>query len=116
MLAATGSEEFWTPWLIVGFIGQFIFGLRFVVQWIATERAKRSVVPVAFWYLSLLGTVITLTYAIYRLDPVFIASFSLNLIIYVRNLYFIHRKPPVGETAEPSAEARSGSENQSSSS
>ncbi|MGC9453495.1 MAG: lipid-A-disaccharide synthase N-terminal domain-containing protein [Phycisphaerae bacterium] len=103
MLAATGSAEVWTPWLIVGFVGQFIFGLRFVVQWIATERARRSVVPVAFWYLSLVGTVITLTYAIYRLDPVFIASFSLNMVIYVRNLYFIHRKPPVGEAAAASS-------------
>jgi lipid-A-disaccharide synthase-like uncharacterized protein len=99
MLAATVSGEVWTPWLIVGFVGQFIFGLRFIVQWIATERAKRSVVPVAFWYLSLAGTVITLAYAIYRLDPVFIASFSLNMVIYGRNLYFIHRRPAVGEAA-----------------
>ena len=87
------SAEAWNVWTIVGFVGQAIFGLRFVVQWIATERRRKSVVPVAFWYLSLLGTVILLTYAIYRLDPVFIAGFSLNMIIYLRNLYFIHRGP-----------------------
>jgi len=91
-MAAIGTET-WSLWTLVGFVGQFIFGLRFVVQWIATERKRRSVVPVAFWYLSLLGTVVLLTYAIYRLDPVFIAGFSLNMVIYLRNLYFIHRKP-----------------------
>jgi len=98
------STEPWTIWIAVGFVGQVVFGLRFVVQWIATERQRKSVVPVAFWYLSLLGTVILLTYAIYRMDPVFIAGFSLNMVIYVRNLYFIHRKPPApaeaGETTE----------------
>ena len=76
-------------WIAVGFIGQVIFGLRFVVQWIATERKRESVIPVAFWYLSLLGTIILLAYSIYLRDPVFIAGFSLNMIIYLRNLYFI---------------------------
>lgn len=80
-------------WLGVGFAGQVVFGLRFVVQWIATERKRESVVPVAFWYLSLIGTIILLAYAIYKVDPVFIAGFSLNMIIYLRNLYFIRRKP-----------------------
>ena len=81
-------------WLAIGFAGQAVFGLRFIVQWIATEREKQSVVPVAFWYLSLAGTVILLAYAVYRVDIVFILGFSLNMIIYLRNLYFIHRKPP----------------------
>jgi len=89
-------------WTAVGFVGQAVFGLRFVVQWIATERRRKSVVPVAFWYLSLLGTIILLTYAIHKLDPVFIAGFSVNMIIYLRNLYFIHRKPP-GHEADPPA-------------
>lgn len=80
-------------WLMVGFIGQFFFCLRFVVQWIATEKAKKSVIPLAFWYLSLVGTLILLAYSIYKKDPVFIAGFSLNLIIYMRNLYFIHIHP-----------------------
>lgn len=80
-------------WIAVGFVGQVVFGLRFLVQWIATERQKKVVIPVAFWYMSLIGTVILLSYAIYKVDPVFIAGFSLNMIIYVRNLYFVHRKP-----------------------
>ena len=80
-------------WLVVGFAGQVVFGSRFIVQWIATERAKKSVIPLAFWYLSLGGTIVTLAYAIFRRDPVFIASFSLNMIIYMRNLYFIHLHP-----------------------
>jgi lipid-A-disaccharide synthase-like uncharacterized protein len=77
-------------WVSVGLIGQVVFGLRFIVQWIATEKQKRSVIPVGFWYLSLAGSLILLAYAIYRCDPVFILGFSLNLLIYVRNLYFIH--------------------------
>ena len=80
-------------WMGVGFFGQALFGLRFVVQWIATERQKKSVIPVAFWYISLMGTIVLLAYAIHRLDPVFIAGFSLNMIIYLRNLYFIHLHP-----------------------
>ena len=96
--------ETWTLWTAVGFVGQVIFGLRFVVQWIASERKRRSVVPVAFWYLSLLGTVILLTYAIYRMDPVFIAGFSLNMVIYLRNLYFIHRRAPVRGEADETTE------------
>jgi lipid-A-disaccharide synthase-like uncharacterized protein len=94
MLSLTGKDL----WMAVGFVGQVIFGLRFIVQWIATERQKRSVVPVAFWYFSLAGSIILLSYSIYRRDPVFMAGFALNLLIYLRNLYFIHRKP-AGETA-----------------
>lgn len=89
MPAITASDV----WMVLGFTGQVLFGLRFVVQWIATERRKRSVIPVAFWYLSLAGSIVLLAYSIHRRDPVFIAGFSLNLIIYVRNLYFIHRRP-----------------------
>jgi lipid-A-disaccharide synthase-like uncharacterized protein len=85
------AENVWTA---VGFAGQVVFGSRFLVQWIATERRKKSVVPTAFWYLSLVGTVILLTYSIYRLDAVFIAGFSLNMLVYLRNLYFIHRSVP----------------------
>lgn len=99
-------------WMAVGFAGQVVFGLRFVVQWIATERQKKSVVPVMFWYLSLLGSVILLAYAIYLRNPVFIAGFSLNLIIYVRNLYFIHfhhPSPPQGPNADPAGSEGDGS-------
>jgi lipid-A-disaccharide synthase-like uncharacterized protein len=69
------------------------------VQWIATEIRRQSVIPLAFWYLSLGGTVILLSYSIYRRDWVFIAGFSLNMIIYLRNLYFIHRGPGAGAPA-----------------
>ena len=86
-------------WLMIGFVGQVIFGTRFLVQWIATERKRQSVVPVAFWYLSLVGSVLLLAYSIYRFDVVFMAGFSLNLLIYLRNLYFIHRKPEGGTEA-----------------
>lgn len=80
-------------WILVGFFGQFVFMMRFVVQWIASERKKQSVVPVAFWYLSLAGSLITIVYSVYRKDPVFTFAFCLNILIYMRNLYFIHRKP-----------------------
>jgi lipid-A-disaccharide synthase-like uncharacterized protein len=88
-------------WYVVGFVGQFIFMMRFVVQWIATERKKQVVVPLAFWYLSLVGSLITIVYAVYRRDPVFTAAFCLNILIYMRNLYFIHGKPKAPEASAP---------------
>ena len=78
-------------WLAIGIAGQLLFTARFVVQWIASEREKRSVIPIAFWYLSLVGSLILLSYAIYRRDPVFILGFSLNSLIYIRNLWLIYR-------------------------
>lgn len=78
-------------WVIFGFLAQAVFASRFVVQWIASERAGRSVVPTVFWYLSLLGTAMLTIYAVYRKDPVFIMGQSLNSIIYVRNLMLIYR-------------------------
>ncbi|MDC0074924.1 lipid-A-disaccharide synthase N-terminal domain-containing protein [Alphaproteobacteria bacterium] len=79
-------------WLIVGFIGQGMFASRFWFQWIASERQKKSIIPVIFWYLSIAGGLILLTYAIYREDPVFIVGQSTGLLIYSRNLYFIYRE------------------------
>ena len=76
-------------WLAIGFIGQGLFAMRFVVQWIHSERRRESVVPLAFWYFSLAGGATLLTYAIYRLDPVFITGQSLGLLIYSRNLALI---------------------------
>jgi lipid-A-disaccharide synthase-like uncharacterized protein len=81
-------------WMAVGFVGQVFFGLRFVVQWIASERRKQSVVPLAFWYLSVVGSVILLAYAVYLRNPVFIAGYSLNLLIYIRNLWIIFHASP----------------------
>lgn len=81
------------PWVIIGFVGQFLFMMRFVVQWMASERAKKSVMPVAFWFFSLGGGTVLLIYALYQKDPVFIAGQGLGLIIYLRNLAFIFKKP-----------------------
>jgi lipid-A-disaccharide synthase-like uncharacterized protein len=82
-----------TWWVVVGFAGQALFTARFLVQWISSERARASVIPVAFWYFSLGGGLILLSYAIYRKDPVFIVGQLTGVFIYLRNLYFIHREP-----------------------
>jgi lipid-A-disaccharide synthase-like uncharacterized protein len=76
-------------WVILGFVAQGFFTMRFVVQWIASERARKSVIPVAFWFFSIGGGVLLLVYALYRRDPVFIAGQALGLVVYTRNLYFI---------------------------
>jgi lipid-A-disaccharide synthase-like uncharacterized protein len=76
-------------WVVLGFAAQALFSMRFLVQWIASERARQSVMPVAFWFFSIGGGVLLLVYALYRKDPVFIAGQSLGLVVYVRNLYFI---------------------------
>lgn len=77
-------------WLSIGFIGQSLFFMRFFVQWIASERAKKSVIPNAFWYFSLSGGFVLTVYALYRQDPVFILGQGMGLLIYMRNLYFLH--------------------------
>jgi lipid-A-disaccharide synthase-like uncharacterized protein len=79
-------------WLALGFLGQACFFSRFLVQWLASERAGRSVVPRAFWYLSIAGGTIVLTYAIWRRDPVFILGQSVGLFVYLRNLVLLHRE------------------------
>jgi lipid-A-disaccharide synthase-like uncharacterized protein len=76
-------------WVALGFVAQAFFTMRFLVQWIASERARKSVVPVAFWFFSIGGGVLLLAYALYRRDPVFIAGQGFGLIVYCRNLYFI---------------------------
>lgn len=78
-------------WVLFGLFGQLMFTGRFLVQWIASERAQKSVVPVMFWYFSIAGGVVLLAYAIYRKDPVFILGQSLGVFIYSRNLWLIHR-------------------------
>src|SRR5438132_11172077 len=76
-------------WVVLGFVAQGVVTMRFVVQWIASERARKSVIPVAFWFFSIGGGALLLVYALYRRDPVFIAGQALRLIVYIRNLYFI---------------------------
>lgn len=81
-----------TLWLILGFVGQAVFTGRFVLQWIYSEFKKRSVIPVGFWYLSMLGSSLLLVYAIYRQDPVFIAGQAFGLVVYLRNLQLISQQ------------------------
>ena len=76
-------------WIVLGFVAQALFTMRFVVQWIASERARKSVIPVAFWFFSIGGGSLLLIYAIKRRDPVFIAGQAFSLLIYARNVYFI---------------------------
>ena len=75
--------------MILGFIGQFFFSMRFIVQWVASEKHKKSVVPLTFWIFSILGSSFLLIYAIYRKDPVFILGQAPNLLIYFRNIWLI---------------------------
>lgn len=76
-------------WLAVGFLGQVFFSSRFIVQWIASERKRTSVIPVAFWWLSLAGGASLLAYAIHRRDPVFILGQSVGMLVYGRNLFLL---------------------------
>ena len=85
-------SESTTLWLVIGFLGQGLFSLRFIIQWFFSERARRSVIPIAFWYFSLAGGATLLAYAVYREDPVFILGQAGGLLIYGRNLYFVWRE------------------------
>ena len=106
LLALLGQWWITTPvsekaWLGVGFLAQLMFSMRFIVQWIASERARRSIVPETFWYFSMIGGAMLLAYAIYRLDPVFMLGQAMGLIIYSRNIYFIrtHHKSEANAAA-----------------
>ena len=79
-------------WIIIGLMGQLLFSCRFILQWIASEKNKRSVIPIAFWYLSIGGSLVLLSYAIHRTDPVFMLGQSGGFIIYLRNLMLIYRE------------------------
>jgi lipid-A-disaccharide synthase-like uncharacterized protein len=79
-------------WLVFGLVAQFLFFMRFIVQWIASERRKESYIPIQFWYLSLTGGLGLLIYSIKIGDPVFILGQSVGVFVYTRNLILIHRK------------------------
>jgi lipid-A-disaccharide synthase-like uncharacterized protein len=102
-LSIDGWVEFW--WVVLGLTAQLAFSMRFIVQWIASERAGRSYVPVAFWYLSILGGTMLLSYAIYRQDVVFILGQSMGLIVYLRNLALIRRARKADRLAAAAADA-----------
>jgi len=80
------------PMVVVGFVGQGFFFSRFFVQWIASERAVKSVMPTAFWILSIIGSVLLATYALYEKSPVFILAYAPNVFIYTRNLMLLKRE------------------------
>ena len=86
-------------WVSVGLAGQLLFSLRFLVQWVSSERRGRSVMPVAFWYFSLAGGVVLLSYALYRQDPVFVIGQFAGLFIYTRNLMLINRHKRVEDAS-----------------
>jgi lipid-A-disaccharide synthase-like uncharacterized protein len=79
-------------WKVLGLVGQATFGSRFIIQWLVSEKEGRSVIPVAFWYLSVIGAAITLVYAIHIEEPVFMLPQLAALLIYARNLYFVQRE------------------------
>jgi lipid-A-disaccharide synthase-like uncharacterized protein len=87
-------NDIFNPWVIFGLLGQLFFSLRFIVQWIYSERAKKSVIPISFWYLSITGGAILFVYAVYRRDIVFVIGQGTGLLVYARNLMLIamHKK------------------------
>ncbi len=89
--ALTWLSDRLTLWTLIGLFGQSLFMMRFVVQWIASERARKSVMPEIFWYFSLGGGIIVFTYALHQQDLVFILGQGLGMIIYLRNIYFIRK-------------------------
>lgn len=78
-------------WLAIGFLGQALFSARFIVQWLRSEKLKKSVIPQAFWYFSVAGGCTLLAYAVHRRDPVFVLGQAAGLLIYLRNLQFLWR-------------------------
>jgi len=84
-------------WVLLGVVAQGLFTMRFVVQWIASERAQRSVVPMTFWWFSIGGGSLLFVYALYRRDPVFILGQGFGLFVYLRNLQFVLRAKARGE-------------------
>lgn len=79
-------------WVGIGLAGQLLFTARFIVQWLASEKERRSVIPTAFWWFSIGGSAVLLIYAIYRADPVFVLGQSMGFFIYARNLWFIRQE------------------------
>lgn len=98
-------EKLLDPLGLFGLASQFVFMLRFVVQWFASERRGRSYIPIEFWYLSVVGALMTLVYAVLRRDPVFTLAQALGLVIYVRNLVLIYRRQARISSRRAAAEA-----------
>ena len=90
-------------WVIIGFVGQAAFFMRFLIQWLASEKKGESYFPIYFWYLSLVGGIILLMYAIHIADPVFTAGQACGLIVYLRNLMLIYKNKRTLSTAKAPA-------------
>jgi len=86
------AEHLNTIWIVIGLLGQAMFSARFLIQWLASERVKRSIIPDLFWYFSLAGGLILFAYALHKKDLVFILGQGTGIFIYSRNLYFILRQ------------------------
>ena len=84
-------------WELTAFVGEVIFGGRFVLQWLVSEYRKKSHVPIAFWYMSIVGSIILLAYSFHKVMPVLIMAFSLQILIYIRNLFLINKHDRAGE-------------------
>ncbi len=112
---ATWSRAFWAnvwnPWFVFGMVAQGVFFMRFVIQWIVSERRRESTIPVSFWYLSLIGALGTFVYAVGRADPVIMIAQLLACFIYIRNLMLIHnlaRRRRLAGLPVPGGPSRSG--------
>lgn len=79
-------------WLCIGFAGQALFGLRFLVQWLSSEKRRKSIIPLSFWYFSIAGSAVLICYAIHQREPVFIAGEVVSLLIFSRNLQLVMRR------------------------
>ena len=86
-------------WVLLGFVAQAFFTMRFLVQWLASEKAGKSVIPLAFWWFSIGGGLLLLVYALYRRDPVFILGQGFGVFVYLRNLQFVLRARKQGAAA-----------------
>jgi lipid-A-disaccharide synthase-like uncharacterized protein len=107
--STSGTEK---AWLAVGLTGQIMFSMRWVLQWLASEKVRASVVPATFWYYSLVGGLMVLAYGIYRVEPVIILG-QLGVLVYARNIYFLLRgghasHPPTIESAVPQSTSQQG--------
>ncbi len=89
-------HEFWAvlckPMAMVGLVGQIFFFSRFIVQWLVSEKKGKSTIPVAFWYLSIVGGILVLMYALWRHDPIFTLGQSVGIVVYLRNLWLIRKE------------------------
>lgn len=91
----------WSWLTLLGLVGNVAFSMRFILQWIASERQKQSVLPISFWYWSIAGSAILCSYFILRRDPVGVLAYLPNSVIYFRNLHLIRKHQPAAETKSP---------------